>query len=167
MTTPNTGSNIMIKDVDLFWLKLDKPVSPFGTEQYEMSIQAPLKRMAELSKFGKIKELEGKKISINLKKKAQKRDGTDAAKVRVVDANKQPIDPKIIGNGSKGNIIVYQSDYEIKAPNGKVTKSGTSTMLIAVQVTQLIKYTPKNDNFVDFDVTDDMSEVVEEAESQF
>ena len=37
-STNNTGSNVMIKEVKLFWAKLDKPVSPFGTDQWELSI---------------------------------------------------------------------------------------------------------------------------------
>ena len=150
----NDATNTIIKDVELHWLKLDKPVDPFGTLQYELQIQAPKKREKELAAFGKVKVLEGGKISINLKKKALKADGTDAVKVRVVDASKNPLDSKTVGNGSIGNVMVMQKPYEIKAPNGKVTKSGISSMLTAVQVTTLIKYVPKNDNFVDFEATE-------------
>jgi hypothetical protein len=151
-STNNTGSNVMIKEVKLFWAKLDKPVSPFGTDQWELSIQAPKKREKELAMFGKIKAgFEPGTVAIQLKKKALKRDGSDAAKVRVVDCAKKNIDSKTIGNGSVGNVIVFQQEYQIKSPNGKVTKEGTSTMLTAVQVVELIKYEPKNTNFVDFD----------------
>ena len=45
-----------------------------------------------------------------------------------------------------------QRPYEIKAPNGKVTKSGISTVLSAVQITDLIKYEPKGG--MDFDAID-------------
>jgi len=161
------GSNIIIKNVELHWAKLDKPVSPFGTEQYEIQIQVPKKRENELSAFGKTKETTDGKIGINLKKKALKRDGTEAAKVKVVDNNKQPMDPKLIGNGSFGNVMVYQSPYEIKAPNGKVTKSGISSMLVAVQVTELVKYEPKSTSFVDFDIEGDGATVAEGEESPF
>jgi len=150
----NDATNTIIKDVELHWLKLDKPVDPFGTLQYEIQIQAPKKREKELAAFGKVKVLENGKIYINLKKKALKADGSDAAKVRVVDSAKNPLDSKTVGNGSIGNVMVMQKPYEIKAPNGKVTKSGISSMLTAVQVTTLIKYVPKNDNFVDFEATE-------------
>ena len=156
-TQDNNARNEIIKDVELHWCKLDKPVSPFGTEQYEISIQVPKKRSSELAVYGNpkpVKDRDGKdtgRVSINLKKKALKKDGTDAAKVRVVDTKKESIDPKSIGNGSKGNVMVYLQDYQIKAPNGKVTKEGTSVMLVAVQVTDLVKYEPKSDNFTDFD----------------
>jgi hypothetical protein len=152
MTQANNSSNVIIKDVALFWAKLDKPVSPFGVDQYELQIQGDKKREKEFSQFGKVKPVEGGKISVNLKKKAFKKDGTEAAKVRVVDAGKKELDPKLIGNGSIGNVMVYCSPYEIKLPNGKISKSGTSTMLVAVQVTDLIRYERKSDNFVDFDV---------------
>jgi len=142
----------MIKEVKLYWAKLDKPVSPFGTDQWELSIQVDKKREKEISSLGRVKAgFEPNTVAVQLKKKALKKDGTEAAKVRVVDAGKNPLDSKTIGNGSVGNVIVYQSDYQIKAPNGKVTKEGTSTMLTAVQVLDLVKYEPKNSNFVDFD----------------
>ena len=151
-STNNTGTNVMVKEVKLYWAKLDKPVSPFGTDQWELSIQAPKSREAELAKLGKVKAgFEPNTVAVQLKKKAVKKDGSEAAKVRVVDSSKNPIDSKTIGNGSVGNVIVFQQDYQIKSPNGKVTKEGTSTMLTAVQVVELIKYEPKNVNFVDFD----------------
>jgi len=153
-TATNTveGTNVIIRDVKLYWAKLDKPTDPFGTLQWELTIQVPKKRESEIASFGKVKEgFDKGTVAVALKKKALKADGTEAAKVGVVDANKQPFDSKLIGNGSKGNIIVFQRPYEIKAPNGKVTKSGTSTMLTKVQVTDLVKYERKSDNFVDFD----------------
>ena len=152
MTQATNTPNIIIKDVALFWAKLDKPVSPFGVDQYELQIQGDKKREKEFSQFGKVKPIEGGKISVNLKKKAFKKDGSNAAKVRVVDSGKKELDPTLIGNGSIGNVMVYCSPYEIKLPNGKVSKSGISTMLIAVQVTDLVRYERKSENFIDFDV---------------
>ena len=167
MTQANNSSNIIIKDVTLFWAKLDKPVSPFGVDQYELQIQGDKKREKEFSQFGKVKPVEGGKISVNLKKKAFKKDGTDAVKVRVVDAGKKELDPKLIGNGSTGNVMVYCSPYEIKLPNGKISKSGISTMLVAVQVTDLIRYERKSENFVDFDVEGNSVDTEQTEESPF
>lgn len=167
MTQANNSSNVIIKDVSLFWAKLDKPVSPFGVDQYELQIQGDKKREKEFSQFGKVKPIEGGKISVNLKKKAFKKDGTDAVKVRVVDAGKKELDPKLIGNGSTGNVMVYCSPYEIKLPNGKVSKSGISTMLVAVQVTDLIRYERKSENFVDFDVEGSSVETDDSEEAMF
>jgi hypothetical protein len=151
-TNQTEGFNTLVRNVQLYWAKLDKPVDPFGTLQWELTIQVPKKREAEIASFGKVKEgFEKNTVAVALKKKALKADGTEAAKVNVVDANKQPFDSKLIGNGSTGNIIVFQRPYEIKAPNGKVTKSGTSTMLTKVQVTELVKYERKSGDFVDFE----------------
>lgn len=157
-TKQTEGTNVIIRNVKLYWAKLDKPVDPFGTLQWELTIQVPKKRESKVASLGKVKEgFEKGTVAVALKKKALKADGTEAAKVDVVDANKQPLDSKLIGNGSTGNIIVFQRPYEIKAPNGKVTKSGTTTMLTKVQVTELVKYERKSDNFVDFDAEGDES----------
>ena len=166
----NEVRNVILKNVSLYWAKLnpEKPVAPFGTEQWELTVQADKKREKELAAFGKTKEGFNKgTVAINLKKKALKKDGTPAAAVRVVDAAKQPVDPKTIGNGSVGNVMLMLKDYEIKAPNGKVTKSGTTVTLTAVQVTNLVKYEPKSSNFVDFDEEDQSSNEVANEEVPF
>ncbi len=173
MTTSNAQNevrNVILKGVDLYWAKLnpEKPVSPFGTDQWEITVQAAKSRSKELSEFGKVKDgFEKGTVAINLKKKAEKKDGTPAAPVRVVDNMKQPLDPKTIGNGSTGNVMLMLKDYEIKAPNGKVTKSGTAVTLVAVQVTNLVKYEAKSTKFVDFDEEGEGSSVVEDDEIPF
>ena len=169
-TANNEVRNVILKNVSLYWAKLnpEKPVSPFGTEQWEITVQADKKRSKELEAFGKVKDgFDKGTVAINLKKKAQKKDGSAAAPVRVVDSSKQPLDPKVIGNGSVGNVMLMLKDYEIKAPNGKVTKSGTTVTLTAVQVTELVKYEPKNSNFVDFDDEGESSSEVAEDEIPF
>jgi hypothetical protein len=157
MTQANTTSNTtneIIRDVTLNWVKLTNPEAPFGTEIYSLQAEFPKSRSDEMSKYGVVKEKEGR-FFINLKKKAIKADGTPAAKVPVVDTQKNPIDPNTVGNGSKGNVMVMMRPFEIKTPKGVVTKSGTTVALSKVQVTELIKYVPKNDNFTDFDYTDE------------
>jgi len=73
----------------------------------------------------------------------------------------------LIGNGSIGNVMVYCSPYEIKLPNGKISKSGISTMLVAVQVTDLVRYERKSENFVDFDVEGASVDTDESEEAMF
>jgi len=149
----NTEStNVLVKNVTFYWAKLDKAVEPFGELRYELQIQGDKSRFDEFNEYGKAKINENGNVQVNLQKKAFKRDGTEAAKVRVVDSNKLPFDPKLIGNGSTGNVIVMRRPYEMKGPNGKVTKKGISTMLLAVQVVNLVKYEPKDS--VDFDEVD-------------
>jgi hypothetical protein len=165
MANTSEARNVIIRNVTLFWAKLDKPVSPFGTEQYEIQLRVPKKRAKELEPFGTVKETDNGMVSINLKKKAFKADGSPAAKVDVVDTAKQPVDPKKIGNGSEGNVMVMLRDYEIKAPNGKVTRSGTSVMLNKVQVTKLVEFKPSGGgDFVDFDYESTSEALPEDAE---
>ena len=169
-TANNEVRNVILKGVSLYWAKLnpEKPVSPFGTEQWEITVQTDKKRSKELEAFGKVKDgFDKGTVAINLKKKALKKDGSPAAPVRVVDGMKQPLDPKVIGNGSVGNVMLMLKDYEIKAPNGKVTKSGTTVTLTAIQVTELVKYEPKNSNFVDFDEEGSGSEEIADEEIPF
>ena len=154
----NEATNVVIKDVIFYWAKLGNPVSPFGQSQWELQIRFTKKRVKEMEQYGKVKETDEAGIfSINLKKKAELKDGSPAKPVKVVGTRKdEEIDPRTIGNGSKGNVKVMLKDYQIKGPNGRVTKEGTQVMLIAVQVTDLIVYEPKNggDDF-DYDSDED------------
>jgi hypothetical protein len=154
-TTQNT--TVIIKNLELNWVKLDKPVDNYSGDKliYDIQVSVPEARQDELEAIRKVRTKDGK-ATINLSKNAFLKDGEPAAKVRVVDANKEPLDPKIIGNGSIGNVMLMQRPYEIKHPKtGKVTKSGITSMLLAVQVTKLVKYTPTATNRVDFDSVDD------------
>ena len=77
---------------------------------------------------------------MSLKRKALKVDGTSNGPVRVVDKAAQPFaDVSTIGNGSVGNVIVYQYPYETAG------RKGTATSLTAVQVTDLKEYTAQAD----------------------
>jgi len=153
----NESTTLILKDVTLMWVHLSKPVEPFGEPVYDLRADVPKKRKTEISAYGKPKDvmvdgaLNGM-VSVNFKKKALMKDGSPSKKVRVVDQFKNPLtDAQIasIGNGSKGNILCIQKPYEIKGPNGKVTKSGITTMLIAVQVTELKEYVATGG--IDFD----------------
>ena len=152
MSQNNEATNVIIKDLELFWAKLGKPVSPFGQSQWEIQARFPKKRVKEMEQYGTVKETDvAGTFSINFKKKAEKKDGTPAQKVKLVDRTGRDVDPGTLGNGSKGNIKLMLKDYQIKGPKGNVTREGTQVMLIAVQVTDLIKYVPKNDNDFDYD----------------
>ena len=142
-TTAVETTNLVLRDVELFWAKLDPsaPVNPFGQEQWEVTIHVPLARKAELEAFGKVKTDEQRKTAfVNLKKKATDREGNRTKAVQVVDSLKQEFQASLIGNGSKGNVVVMQKPYTLKTPQGKVQKEGISTTLLAVQVTELVRY---------------------------
>src|SRR5210317_54293 len=140
MTTQNKSS--VIRNVNFYYAKLDKPVSPFGTEIYDLQVRFPKERIQEMSAFGKVREVEDGNFAINITRKAKNAKGQKTP-VRIVDTNKAPI-KDLIGNGSEGNIIVYQYDWNVSG------RSGTKTILIAIQVTNLIKYVPETE--VDFDI---------------
>ena len=138
--------NYKITDVELNWARLTKPVNPFGTEQWELQIattdQAKAKELADNHLNVKVKD---GKFTVSLKRKTKKADGSDNGKVRVVNADLTDVeDAGSIGNGSKGNVIVFQYPYSAMG------RSGIASSLTAVQVTDLVKYTPSGG--VDFDV---------------
>ena len=129
--------NYMIKDAELNWARLDQPVNPFGQPQWELQVATTNKAQADEWKanFLAVKERDGKFV-VALKRKAVKADGSAMDPVRVVDSMKAAIENRrSIGNGSQGNVIVWQYPYE--APG----RSGVASSLTAVQVTKLEEYT--------------------------
>ena len=140
------NENVMINDVELRWARLDTPFkNQFGGENWELQIVAGTDRTEEFAQFGKVKDLGDGMIGLNLTRKAMKKDGSPMEPVRVVDAARTPIENRRgIGNGSRGNVIVWTYDYEFAG------KPGKASSLTAVQVTELVEYVAKNT--VDFDV---------------
>jgi hypothetical protein len=142
------GTSI-IRDVVLNYVKVDpeNPTEPFGTLQWEAQIVVSADRAAELEAYGTVKPLKDdpSRVSINLKRKAVRKDGVANEPVQLVDGKKQKIDPKIkVGNGSVGNVKVYQREYDVAG------RQGISTIMTAIQITNLIEYTGS----VDFDIDD-------------
>jgi len=81
---------------------------------------------------------------VNLRKKSIKVDKEPASPVRVVNGALEEIDPNTIGNGSVGNIRIFQYDY--------VKKDGTPgvvSVLMGVQITKHLVYKakPRGDEF--------------------
>ena len=141
--------NYKISNVELNWARLDTPVNPFGTEQYELQIATSDKAKAEEMKANhlNVKEKDGKFV-VSLKRKAKKKDGSDNGKVRVVDSKLAPVEnTREIGNGSIGNVIVFQYPYSAMG------RTGVANSLTAVQITKLEVY--KSSNAVDFDAIGD------------
>jgi len=141
-TNNMANTSTIIRNVNFYYAKLDKPVSPFGTDIYDLQVRFPKERVQEMSAFGKVREVEDGNFAINLTRKAMN-SKKQKTPVRVVDTDKNPI-KDLIGNGSDGNVIVYSYDWEVSG------RTGRKSVLIAVQVTNLIKYVPEVS--VDFDV---------------
>ena len=92
--------------------------------------------------------------------------GADLIEVAVIDGWEVVIKK---GEFNIGDLCVYfgidswiPTELAPFLSKGKVTKSGTTVTLTAVQVTDLVKYVPKNSNFVDFDEVEGSSEVSDE-----
>lgn len=81
-----------------------------------------------------------------LRKKQFNSEGEERAPVEVVGGDKKPIDPGTIGNGSVGNVRVYQYEY------GEDKR--TASMLMGVQLTKHIVYKrkPREDDWEDHDM---------------
>ncbi len=142
--------NYLISDVTLNWARLDKPQNPFGTEQYELQIATTdAAKAAELTaNHLNVKEKEAGVFTVSLKRKAKRADGSDNGKVQVVGTKASDvIDVRTIGNGSKGNVIIWQYPYEAMG------RSGIASSLTKVQVVDLVEYTGAND--VDFEMQPD------------
>jgi len=87
----------------------------------------------------------------NLRKKSIKSDGEKADPPKVINGKMQPVEPNTIGNGSKGNVRIFQYDYK----DNDTGVEGKACVLMGVQLTTHILYTPKpNDNSDDFGEAD-------------
>jgi hypothetical protein len=99
---------------------------------------------------------------VNLRKKSTKEDGTPSSPVvtvsgKMIEGKLEEIDPDSIGNGSIGNVRIFQYEYE-KEIGGK----GVASVLMGIQVTKHIVYKPKgrSDDFEEAD-----TEVVDNFET--
>jgi len=131
--------NYRIDNVELNWAKLAKPVNPFGTEQWELQIATTDKAVADewTQNHFTVKQdkADSSKYTVSLKRKAVKADGSANGPVRVVDSQAQPFtDVSTIGNGSTGNVVVYQYAYETAG------RSGIASSLTAIQILSLKEY---------------------------
>ena len=101
---------------------------------------------------------------VNLRKKSVKEDGEAASPVNVVDGQMKPVDPNSIGNGSIGNIRIFQ--YEFKREDGS---KGIASVLMGIQLTKHIVYVPKprDDDFgeTETEVVDDRPKGEDQASS--
>jgi len=154
-----TSRSYLIQNVELNWARLDKPVAPFGTDQFELQIATTDKSVANewSSNHLNVKEKDGKH-TVSLKRKAVKADGSPNGAPRVVNGDKSPYDFEsqgLIGNGSVGNVIIYQYPYEVMG------KKGIGNSLTAIQVVKHVALT----NSVDFDVVGGVDEPSFESES--
>jgi hypothetical protein len=145
--------NSIIRNVTVNYAKLYKAeTNQFGNTQFDIQLEFNRDRIDELKEFGKIRELPNGNFAMNISLNEKNREGK-LNTVRVVDAAKEPMSAPI-GNGSTANLIVF-TYASPRAYNGK------KTILKAVQITNLIEYTPENT--VDFDLVESTNTTTESA----
>jgi len=75
---------------------------------------------------------------VRFKRKVSKANGDKNTQPQLVDASKNPLD-KIVGNGSKVKVMYKPYEWNFKG------KKGMGLDLQAVQVIDLVEYTPRED----------------------
>jgi hypothetical protein len=75
---------------------------------------------------------------VNLRKRSLKKTGEKNGPVKVVNGSLQPIDPTSVGNGSVGNVNIFQ--YEFTDGDGK---RGIASVLMGIQVTKHVVFKAK------------------------
>lgn len=135
----------IIKGAEIWFPKLvpNKPNTRFNKENgtWEVQIRTTDKKVkAEWAKLGlKVKTVDdddkGIYYSCTIRKKSKKKDGTPNQPVKVVTGSLEDLDPATIGNGSIGNLRLFQYEY---GDDNKI-----ATMLMSVQITKLNEYIPK------------------------
>ena len=133
----------IIRNVSVNYAKVYKAeMNPFGKEQFDIQLEFGKERIDEMTPYGKVRQLPNGNFALNINRPAVNNKGQTNS-IRVVNNEKAPItDP--IGNGSTGNLIVYSYDWSTGG------RSGRKTILIAVQVTDLVAYNPEAS--LDFDL---------------
>jgi len=146
----------ILKGCEIYFLKAVKPSAKYNKANptWEVQIRTEDKvKKKEWEEMGlRVKAVvpdEGNPyFRVNIKKKSLKKDGSASNPPDVIDRWLQPMNPKIIGNGSIGNVKIFIYDYEM---DGEKLKGAT---LMGVQITKLVKYTPKASDD-DFDEVED------------
>lgn len=157
----------ILKNCEIYFLEIDpdRPSTRMDPDKPKWGLQIRTSSKAVKAEWEavgirlKLKEDENGNVfyQTNLNKAAIKRDGTGAKPVSLVDGKLQPIDPRTVGNGSIGNVRIYQYDSE-----DKTGKKITVSMPMAIQLTKFIKYVPKQRS--DFEETE--TEVIEPVEEE-
>ena len=156
----------ILKNVELYFAKLNpaKPNDRFDKENPTWEVQVRTRDKAQAKDWKDLsinvkpdEDDQGIFYKATLKKRSKKRSGEDQNPVSLVAGDLSAIDPDKLGNGSIGNVRIYQYDYNIAG------REGIASMLMAVQVTTYKEYEPKPRED-DFEMVD--MKVVKVADNQ-
>jgi hypothetical protein len=149
----------IIKDCEIWFAKLDpkRPNAKYNKENptWECQIRTTSKEVKKLweslnlSVKAVVPDEGAPYFRVNLRKKSVKEDTEKASPVKVVNGALEDIDPNTLGNGSIGNIRIFQYEY----PKNGGKERGIASVLMGIQVTKHIVYKakPRDD---DFEMTD-------------
>jgi len=156
----------ILKNVELYFAKLNpnKPNDRFDKENPTWEVQVRTRNKAQAKEWKDLsinvkpdEDDKGIFYKATLKKRSKKRNGEDQNPVSLVAGDLSAIDPDKLGNGSIGNVRIYQYDYNIAG------REGVASMLMAVQITTYKEYEPKPRED-DFEMVD--MKVVKVADNQ-
>ena len=137
-------SQSIIRNVTVNYAKVYEAMdNGFGAKQFDIQLEFGKDRIDELKGYGKIRQLPNGNFAMNINRPDKNGKG-EANSIRVVDMAKEAFNQPI-GNGSKANLIVFSYDAP-RAYNGR------KTILMAVQIVELIEYVPATS--VDFDLVE-------------
>jgi|TARA_R110000822_G_scaffold26240_2_gene79113 hypothetical protein len=125
-----------------YWASLTRPNEKFEP-MWRIDLAVDDDTASDLAKQGIAlgeTNIDGNTIKniIKFKRKVSKNNGDKNTPPTLVDGQKRPLD-KIIGNGSKVVVMYKSYDWNYKG------KTGVGLDLQAVQVKELVEYTPKED----------------------
>ena len=142
---------IVVRDVELYWAKLDKPVQAFPGSDPAWEVVAQTKDESKANEW-KAMNLNVKKVEkdgesffkVGFKRKAANKAGKENPAPKVIFEEESAFEakPSDIGNGSIGHIRGFQYDYEVAG------RKGVATQFNAVKITKLKKYEGSDD--IDF-----------------
>lgn len=145
----------IIKDCEIWFAKLDpkRPNAKYNKENptWECQIRTTSKEVKKLweslnlSVKAVVPDEGAPYFRVNLRKKSVKEDKEKASPVKVVNGALEDIDPNTLGNGSIGNIRIFQYEY----PKNGGKERGIASVLMGIQVTKHIVYKakPRDDDF--------------------
>jgi hypothetical protein len=164
----------IIKDCELWFCKLDpkRPNNKFNklNPTWECQIRTTDKAVKkiweelELPVKAVVPDEGAPYFRVNLRKKSIKEDKENASPIKVVNGKLEELDPNSIGNGSVGNVRVFQYEYPRK-DGGK----GIASVLMGIQVTKHLVYKPKprGDDFDETETETIDADVVDTEDSDF
>ena len=136
---------IVVRDVTFNWPKLVDKHSPFGTLQWDIQVVTKSESTkAQLESVGVKMKSGNDGFYANIKRKAINAKGEDNTPPKVINSEKEELsDDKIkgMGNGTTGHIKLFSYDWDVGG------KTGTSAMLVAIQVTDYIAYEGAGEDF--------------------